>query len=140
MHDGDVIPLLHALDLFPQTPELPTSHRPQQRTWRISDVVPMGGRMIFERLTCPATRACWSNAPFYPNHVYCEPQRYDSFVRVNVNDGIVAIPGCSDGPGSSCPLQDFIDRVRKRGKKFEDFGSICGLEKSAAKGITFLHQ
>lgn len=100
----------------------------------------MGGRIIFERLSCAKKQECWSNAPFYPNHIYCEPRTYEVHVRVNVNDGIVAIPGCSDGPGSSCPLEDFLERVKKRGEETEEFGKLCGLDDGAAKSITFLHQ
>ena len=100
----------------------------------------MGGRIIFERLACPAAQECWSNAPFYPNHVYCEPLHDDIFVRVNVNDGILPIPGCDSGPASSCPLDDFLKRVQKRGEQIDDFGKACGLGKVAAQRITFLHQ
>lgn len=140
VHDGDIVPFLHALDLLPQSPDLPTTHVLQNRTWRTSDIVPMGGRIIFERLICAAPKNCWSNAPFYPNHVYCDPQTYDTFVRVNVNDGIMALPRCDSGPGKSCPLDDFVSRVRQRGEEFEEFGKICGLDEAAAKRITFLHQ
>lgn len=131
---------MHALDLFPQKPGLPISHLERNRTWRTSDAVPMGGRIILERLACPAPPNCWSNAPFYPNHVYCEPPTYDIYVRINVNDGIVALNGCDDGPGRSCPLQNFTERVKKRGAEFEEFKSICGLDEQAADRIMFLHQ
>ena len=100
----------------------------------------MGGRLIFERLSCQQPHECWSNAPFYPNHVYCEPPKYDYYVRINVNDGIVALPGCDSGPGSSCSLGEFLERARRRGKEIEKFGDICGLEDGAPDRITFLHQ
>lgn len=140
VHDGDIVPLLAALDLFPQSPDLPTTHVLANRTWRTSQVTPMGGRIIFERLACPVRQNCWSNAPLYPNHVYCEPPKDDFFVRVNVNDAIVAIPGCNEGPGRSCALEDFARRAKKRGDEIGDFGTICGLSEDAAKRITFLHQ
>nr|POE59047.1 3-phytase b [Quercus suber] len=111
VHDGDIIPLIATLNLLPQTHPalLPTTHVPANRTWRISDVVPMGGRLIFERLACPVPQECWDNGPMYPNHVYCAPPREDVFVRVNVNDAIVELPSCASGPGEarSC-------RVRRR--------------------------
>ena len=140
VHDGGVIPLLAALDLFPQQPDLPISHVLHNRTWRTSDVFPMGGRVILERLACATPPDCWSNAPFYPNHVYCEPQPDAVYVRVNVNDGIVAIPGCDSGPGRSCPLDEFLKKVGMRGKEIEEFRSICGLGEDAPDRITFLHQ
>ena len=100
----------------------------------------MGGRLIFERLSCASPRHCWSNAPFYPNHVYCEPQDYDTFVRLNINDGIVALPECHEGPGSSCPLENFAWLVQKRGSEIDEFRYVCGLDEDAADRITFLHQ
>ena len=100
----------------------------------------MGGRIILERMSCAAPQNCWSNAPYYPNHVYCEPQSYDNFVRVNVNDGIVSIPGCDEGPGHSCPLDDFVARVSRQGERYDDFGERCGIDETDAKRITFLHQ
>lgn len=134
------MPLLTALDLFPQTTPLPVTHIPANRTWRTSDVVPMGGRIIFERLACPASTECWTNAPFYPNHVYCSPEEDEYFVRVNVNDGIVAIPGCDSGPGRSCKLEEFLERVRVAGERSGRFGEVCGLGEGMAKEIEFLHQ
>lgn len=100
----------------------------------------MGGRIIFERLDCPAPADCWSNAPFYPNHVYCAPPEEDVFVKVNVNDGIVALPGCDSGPGSSCPLEQFMEMVKERGRTVGDFREVCGLSEAAPDKIAFLHQ
>lgn len=131
--------MLTALALFPQTPDLPSSYKLRGRAWRTSDIVPMGSRILFERLVCSAEQQCRSNA-LYPNHVYCEQPRNDTFVRINVNDGIVAIPGCDAGPGSSCPIGDFLGHVRKRGEQAGDFGETCGLEGDAPAKITFLHQ
>lgn len=144
VHDGDMIPLLSALDLIPQQttpPELPTSVVAQNRTWRSSEFVPMGGRIIFERLACLAEQKCWNRAEYgYPNHVYCEPLHNDYFVRIIVNDGIVALPDCDSGPGRSCPLEDFLARVKRRGEEVGDFKKVCGLPNSAKGGIGFLHQ
>lgn len=99
----------------------------------------MGGRLLLERLACPVAQECWSNAPFYPNHVYCTPPE-EVFVRVNVNDGVVAVPGCEGGPGGSCLLEDFVARVRERGDEVGRFGEMCGLPDGAPERITFLRQ
>ncbi|KAK4506870.1 hypothetical protein PRZ48_000603 [Zasmidium cellare] len=140
-HDGDITAMLGALDLFPQKPHLPNSHELKDRAWRMSDVTPMGGRLIFERLSCPAEVACWNNAQYgYPNHIYCEPPTNDTYIRINVNDGIVPIPDCQNGPGNSCPLEGFLERVEKRGEEIEPFHEICEVEEGMPRGITFLHQ
>ncbi|KAK3629126.1 hypothetical protein LTR56_018247 [Elasticomyces elasticus] len=144
VHDGDIIPMLAALDLLPDQVDLPISHLSRNRTFRTSDIVPMGGRIIFERLACPAAQACWNKADYgYPNMVFCEPYdagKEDYFVRINVNDGIVALPGCDSGPGSSCPLAEFMQRVKQRGDQAGNFKETCGLRKDAKGGISFLHQ
>jgi len=128
------------MDLFPQTPHLPNNHILHNRHFRTSDVVSMGGRIIFERLACPL-QPCYDNSEYgYPNHVYCLPPEDAYYVRVNVNDGIVALPGCDGGPGSSCPLEEFEARVQRRGREVRDFKDVCGLEDGAAEGIAFLHQ
>ncbi|KAK0865825.1 hypothetical protein LTS02_005118 [Friedmanniomyces endolithicus] len=143
VHDGDIIPMLTALNLLPpQTPRLPTSDLLSDRSFRTSDLVPMGGRIIFERLACPAPQGCWDKAEYgYPHMRYCEPAgKEEYFVRVNVNDGIVALPGCDGGPGKSCPLGEFVERVARRGREVGEFKELCGLSRDAKGGIDFLHQ
>ncbi|OCK79484.1 phosphoglycerate mutase-like protein [Lepidopterella palustris CBS 459.81] len=128
VHDGDIVPMLTALDLFPDKNHLPITHIAHDRKWRTSQVSPMSGRVIFERLTCPSQpydTASTSN---------------ETFVRVNINDGIVAIPGCASGPGHSCPLSEFEARVAMRGRELGDFRERCGLGREAPGRISFLHQ
>lgn len=48
-------------------------------------------------------------------------------LTAQVNDAVVPIPGCTSGPGSSCPLEDFLAYVQKRGKFAGDFVERCGL-------------
>ena len=139
-HDGDIVPFLAALDLLPQWRKLPSEQVLKNRSWRTSDVVPMGGRVILERIACPVAGGCWDNGPWYPNHVYCEDDKDMHFVRINVNDGIVRLPGCADGPGGSCELGKFKEHVERRGRDGEDFRELCGLDKDAAERITFLRQ
>ncbi|KAK5114695.1 hypothetical protein LTR62_002268 [Meristemomyces frigidus] len=142
MHDGDIIPMLTTLGLLtPEKHDLPTTHIPHGRSWRTSDLVSMGGRIIFERLVRGEPKMCWDHSEYgYPNHVYCTPSTQEHFVRINVNDGIVALPGCDSGPGRSCPLEQFLQRVRLKGEETGDFREVCGLSKTAKAGIDFLHQ
>ncbi len=131
VHDGDIIPMLAALDLFPSRKNLPVTHRPRSRAWRTSQVVPMNGRIIFERLTCDTLPQSSSNT---------DANASERFVRIIVNDGVIAFPGCSSGPGFSCPLEDFLALVRRRGENIGDFRQTCGLDEDAPARITFLHQ
>jgi len=123
VHDGDIIPYLASLDLFPEPSGLPTSHVKTDRNWRTSTIVPMGGRVILERLACRASNS---------------KQHY--YVRINVNDAIVPIPDCNGGPGNSCRLDLFTDLVDKRRSQLAGFRQLCGLSEDAPDRITFLHQ
>lgn len=84
----------------------------------------MGGRIVFERMTCSPTKN----------------KNGGIFVRFNVNDGIVALPGCQSGPGHSCPLDHFMEHVKERGVLGGDFREVCGLGSEVADRPTFLKQ
>ena len=133
VHDGDIVPMLAALDLFHDEEDLPVTRVAADRRWRTSTITPMGGRVIFERMTCssPSTSTVSSSKDMPDEHI---------FVRINVNDGIVAIPACQDGPGKSCALDQFLQIVKRRGQEVGDFREKCGLGEDAADRITFLHQ
>ncbi|KAF2639334.1 phosphoglycerate mutase-like protein [Massarina eburnea CBS 473.64] len=124
VHDGDIAPMITALDIINDAEHLPITHIKRDRKWRKSQVSPMGGRTIFEVLSCQATG---DSSP-------------SKFVRLNINDGITAIPDCNSGPGRSCPLQDFALRTKRKGEEVGDFREKCGLSQDAADRITFLHQ
>ncbi|KAI4163546.1 MAG: hypothetical protein LQ342_002818 [Letrouitia transgressa] len=146
VHDGDIVPMLAALNLLPSTHHLPVTHREASRSWKLSQVVPMNGRIIFERLHCdgsalPATakRQAQPKGPRQTPPEKADPYK-SSFVRININDGVVALPGCANGPGSSCAVEDFAAFVRKRGEEIGGFRETCGLGRNASARITFLHQ
>ena len=132
VHDGDVVPMLAALDLFHDDVDLPVSKIETGRMWKTSSVVPMGGRVIFERLACAAASK--------PGSAEAGEEEEETFVRININDGIVPLPSCSSGPGSSCPLSDFVAYIKKRGQEVGDFREVCGLDEDAPDRIEFLHQ
>jgi acid phosphatase len=124
VHDGDIAPMMTALDVINDAEHLPVTHILHERKWRKSQVSPMGGRIIFELLSCQTKDSHGS----------------EKFVRLNINDGITAIPDCQDGPGQSCPLEKFAARTKKRGEEVGDFRDLCGLDEDAVERIEFLHQ
>ena len=91
----------------------------------------MNGRVIFERLRCKHISK---------ENPTAEDTEINHYVRININDGIVALPGCTSGPGSSCPLKNLLAMVQRRGEEIGDFRKICGLGKDAPARIEFLHQ
>lgn len=130
VHDGDIIPMVTSLGLFPDAEDLPTDRLVKDRRWKTSQITPMGGRVTFELLDCSSGSAV-SPPPDGDRNRY---------VRVNVNDGIVRIPSCSIGASGACPLSHFERVVRKKGSQFGDFRDVCGLDGDANDRITFLHQ
>ncbi|KAE8845886.1 hypothetical protein PTNB73_01867 [Pyrenophora teres f. teres] len=130
VHDGDIAPMLAALDIINDPHPLPLTHIPHDRKWRKSQVSPMGGRIIFELLSCSINT---------PTTSASTPK--ERFVRLNINDGITAIPDCNSGPGQSCSLAQFAERTKRKGEEQrEDFRSLCGLDEGSAERITFLKQ
>ncbi|KAL2844996.1 histidine phosphatase superfamily [Aspergillus pseudoustus] len=116
VHDGDIAPFLAALDILNDPkydPELPVTHRVTDHIWRTSSVMPMGGRIILERMACSTT----NNGRSIGEH---------EFIRVNINDQIIPLPYCDSGPGSSCPLEEFIEHVARRKLEVGDFADVCG--------------
>ena len=118
--------MFSALDVINDDQHLPITHIPHDRKWRKSQVSPMGGRIIFELLSCKTS----SN----------NQNTQERFVRLNVNDGITALPDCHSGPGKSCPLKEFAERTKRKGKELQEFKTLCGLNDDAAEKITFLKQ
>jgi acid phosphatase len=119
--------MLAALDIFSDSDPLPITHVARARKWRTSQVTPMGGRTTLELMSCDEEGILGG-------------KDHSKFVRLNINDGIVPIPGCRDGPGGSCKLEQFADRVRERGREVGDFRTVCGLGEDMPDRITFLHQ
>ena len=127
VHDGDIIPMLSALGYPSGYDEIDESKMPGnkfqlERSYKTTDITPMGGRIIFERLRCDQSGAS------------------DIFVRLNINDGIIPVGYKATGPGNSTRLSDFKEVLLHRAKLAGDFKETCGLGEEAATRITFLRQ
>ena len=134
VHDGDIIPLMATLgildeDTDPHTQKpalLPTQHRKWDRNWKTSDIVPMGGRVIFERIHCDRS---------------LHPVQHHRFVRLLINDGHIKLGNRSGGLlGNDLTAEEFEALVEDRREKFGDFRGVCGLPRDGPAGIDFLHQ
>ncbi|KAL8829657.1 MAG: hypothetical protein Q9191_001886 [Dirinaria sp. TL-2023a] len=148
VHDGNLVAMLAALGIFYSPASLPTTYRDPSRIWRLSQVTPMSGRVIFERLTCNPTHASSQYKPYHDHaedgkntqHSVLQDARNSTFIRININDGIVALPNCTSGPGSSCPLEEFLAFINRRGDEVGDFRTVCGLGDNVPGALEFLHQ
>ncbi|KIW17291.1 hypothetical protein PV08_04482 [Exophiala spinifera] len=130
VHDGDIIPVMATLQILNEQvmlQELPTTHMKTDRRWRTSDVVPMGGRLIFERIACQTGS---------------ETAGMEHFVRLFVNDGLMKLPGlrATKHIEHGVRLDDFQDFVSSRKQIFGDFREVCSLPEDSPDRISFLHQ
>ncbi|KAL1304807.1 hypothetical protein AAFC00_003735 [Neodothiora populina] len=110
----------------------------------------------------PKEQYCFAPYPAYPHMVYCQDLDDETasteqgmsrseddaslptptvYVRVNINDGTVAVPDCRDGPGQSCEIRRWRERTERRGRDVGDFEGVCGIDGGLARGrLEFLHQ
>ncbi|KAJ5538431.1 hypothetical protein N7494_007910 [Penicillium frequentans] len=105
-HDADITPVVAALDIDVPEHKLPNSTIPFPNPYRVADIVPMGGHLTLERMTCNATTV--SKAGVY--------------VRAILNEAVVPYSKCQSGPGYSCPLAKFsaiVDKAPKYDEKCE---------------------
>lgn len=113
-HDTDIEIFHAALGLFDPINPLPNDRVEFRDTYRHTDIVPMGGRTITEKLKCGD----------------------DTFVRFVINDAVVTVPGCSNGPGFSCKLQDFENYIEKKIGSI-DFHQNCKVPDDIPQFLTF---
>lgn len=131
VHDGDIVPMLAALQILDEKTiiqDLPTGHVKEDRRWRTSDVVPMGGRVMFERVACGGSKG---------------NKRRRKYVRIFINDGLMKMAGLptSYELPHGVRVEDFQAFVDSRLELYGDFKSVCDLAGQDVPGrITFLHQ
>ncbi|KAL0956701.1 hypothetical protein HGRIS_002824 [Hohenbuehelia grisea] len=140
-HDNNLPPILSALGLWNAT-VLPPSARDPNRMFRSSFVVAFRGYVAMERLSCSKVKPDTEvrHVANQSNSEANEPTK--KFVRIRVNNAPVPIPGCSSGPGASCPLDGLVKHIQQRSLIAGRFVQQCGLENvaDAVSDATFLTQ
>ncbi|KAG6811494.1 hypothetical protein H0H92_007142 [Tricholoma furcatifolium] len=130
-HDNNLPPVVAALGLwntssvrgvYPLSLTAPNA----ARNFRSSYLVAFRGYVALERL------ACARNGPSdVVKHIANQLPMTgptDPYVRIRIDNAPVAIPGCTSGPGSTCPLGQFTTFVNQRGVASGDFITTCGLQ------------
>ena len=143
VHDGDIVPVLATLGIYSgdraanhrikedndaQQPFLPSHRRKRNRAWKTSDVVPMGGRVLLERLQCQGDPRDLSQS--------------DRYLRLLINDAVVPLRA-SDNDSRDQDLVTmgvFRQLIREKGREVGTFADVCGRSDETGRGITFLHQ
>jgi acid phosphatase len=148
-HDSYITMALAAFGVLiaPEDPPLDQVDFAFMRTFKLTDIVPMGARLTIERLKCSTHATApyrsdtrWQSA-FAPDGTAVfrelrEDADSSSYVRLVLNEAILPYDGCTDGPGWSCPLDKFTTLVRDRINKF-DYVKDCAIPGTAPQHLDF---
>ncbi|KAH6874411.1 histidine phosphatase superfamily [Thelonectria olida] len=93
--------------------EFPTSHVNHARAWKMSDLIPFLGHVGMEKMTCER-----------PSIDGGEAQK-EEFIRFIANTAPRPLPSCQNGPGASCPFEEFQKIVEAGAKRYGDFDKVC---------------
>ncbi|KAK6458868.1 secreted acid phosphatase [Scheffersomyces xylosifermentans] len=113
-HDTDLEIFHSALGIIEPAEDLPTNYIPFPSPYVHSSIVPQGARIVTEKLSCGGT----------------------SYVRYIINDSVVPIPKCSDGPGFSCEFSKFEEYIEGRIGDI-DYAEQCDIDASVPADVTF---
>lgn len=113
-HDTNIEHFHSALGLFEPEDDLPTDHIPFPVPYAHTEIMPMGSRMYIEKYSCGN----------------------ETYIRHVVNDAVIPLKHCQDGPGFSCKLSDYDDYVTSR-LEGKDYAKQCGAS-DVPDEVTFL--
>lgn len=111
-HDTDLGIFLSSIGLQDDS-ELPIDNIRFPNPYSAADLYPQGARVYVEKYQCKGT----------------------SYVRYILNDAVVPLATCQNGPGFSCSMDNYQEYVRERlaGNEFDK----CELEKDSPAELTF---
>lgn len=175
-HHTTILPILATLGIDEADGQWdPTEVQFGQR-YDVTDLTPMGARLVFERLRCPnkgnpykqdsseellekvdksdrpaihedvwrtltadqqvrlARRAEKQDSSFSTASKHKRDE--DVYVRFVLNEAVVPLDGCSNGPGKTCRLDKFDRYIHKRSEK-RSFQSECIIPDDQPKQLTF---
>ncbi|OBA19723.1 acid phosphatase [Metschnikowia bicuspidata var. bicuspidata NRRL YB-4993] len=114
-HDTDLEIFHSALGLVEPDHDLPTDHVPFPSPYSHVQVTPQGARIITEKYNCGGT----------------------SYVRYLINDAVLPIKTCQDGPGFSCEMSKYESYIELR-LQGKDYETQCGIEPGVPSTVSFL--
>jgi acid phosphatase len=99
---------------------LPLDQINYHRTWKSSKIIPFMGHVALERMDCNSDT------------------HNGSFVRIIVNSIPKPLPGCSNGPGGSCPLSQYNNYINRRNGLYKNFSKACHVHSNSTND-SFTH-
>ncbi|RMZ67995.1 histidine acid phosphatase [Pyrenophora seminiperda CCB06] len=133
-NDGQINQIAAAIGVFDNQQQLPGNMSLPNRLFRSSQIVKMRGTVAFERLSCTASAP--NSTHIYP-HVHkisncstptgpLKPAE-ETYMRIRINDVVYPVVNCTSGPGSSCPLLQYQDVIKKKREEAGDFTKLCNM-------------
>lgn len=119
-HDNDVATFVSALGIMDPEADLSVDEVEFGAIYKANEIAPMGGHLVHEVLECEDVL---TNAT-------------DSYVRILLNDNVVPLPGCQDGPGYSCQLDNYKDVIDSRLGN-TSYVEACGVPSDVPQYSTF---
>ncbi|KAH3663675.1 hypothetical protein OGAPHI_005076 [Ogataea philodendri] len=115
-HDTDLLYFMNALGILDhQATDLSLHHIDFARWFRTSELIPMGARIVLERIKDSTGQV---------------------YVRVLVNDAVIPIPKCTEGPGYSCPLAE-LRKIFDSRLDGDTFASKCHVKSRRPWHLSF---
>lgn len=117
-HDTDILFYLRALGVFDyQTSPLPTDAVDYARFFKSSEIIPMGARVVVERLN--------------------DSETGQKFVRLLVNDAVIPLKNCQDGPYMTCKLSTLTAQIANSIDAAPKYTDICAVSKDYPQYVSF---
>lgn len=159
LNDGQLTELVTASGVFDTQEPLSATEKDDERLWISSRFLTMRGTITFERLNCIVTGSASGTevAPASDNTTAPTatslrepeatlppgegPSNNATYVRIRLNDQVYPVPSCQDGPGSSCPLDEYAAYVKAKYEAEGDWIANCNVTDpdapSVARGASF---
>lgn len=120
-NDGQINQILAAVGVFDDQAPLSGNFSDPNRLFRASRFVRMRGTVAFERLSCDSVA---TNATSdYPT----TQSTAQTYMRLLLNDVVYPVVGCTNGPGSSCPLSQYQQIIQSKLDKAGNYAQICNM-------------
>lgn len=127
-NDGQISSLAGLTGVFDDQAPLSGTKRPSTNNWKYisSRFISMRGTIAFERLNCAVS----VNTPHQPTTT-----KNETYVRIMLNDAVYPVPDCDNGPGKSCLLRTYAEKIAAKYKKAGNWHDACNVTNAAAPKV-----
>lgn len=114
-HDTDIETFHSALGIVEPENDLPNDYVPFPSPYKLTHIVPQGSRTYTEKYKC---------------------SNNETYIRYILNDSVIPMKKCNDGPGFSCKLEKFKEYIEDR-LGGNSFAEACQIDDDRPTELTF---